>query len=668
MLELEAKFRQGLGLHQQGRLADAERIYQDVLRQRPDLFDAWYLLGVIALQTRRVELSAELFARAIALKPDHAEAHNNRGAALANSGRHEEALSHYDTVIALKPDHAAAFTNRGASLAKLGRLEEALSSYDRAIALKPDLAEAHTNHAAALANLGRPEEALASCDRAIGLMPDHAGAHYNRGNALRDLERFKDAVSSYDHVIALTPNHAGAHNNRGAALAQLGRTVEALSSFDRAIALQPDAAEAYNNQGAALADLGRLEEALSSYDRAIALKPDHAGAYKNRGSALAGLGRLEEALASCDRAIALKPDYAEAYANRAAALTNLGRIEEALLNCDRAIALRPDSAEARFNKGACHLALGDFERGWEGFEWRWKSRFGPESPGLSGLPWHGDASIEHKTILVYAEQGLGDSIQFCRYVPMLAAHARVILHVPRPLARLFSGLEGVAQVITGDDPPPRYDAWIPMMSLPLAFHTRLATVPAPIPYLYTDPELMAAWRRRLAALPGRKVGLVWAGSPFSKQPRAQAMDRRRSISLGQFAPLAGIPGLCLISLQKGEAAAQALTPPEGIFLHDWTEELDDYADTAALVEALDLVISVDTSVVHLAGTLGKPVWVLNRYDQCWRWLRDRTDSPWYPTARLFRQRAPGDWSGVISDVVEALAVMASEAKQSPRPP
>ena len=192
------------------------------------------------------------------------------------------------------------------------------------------------------------------------------------------------------------------------------------------------------------------------------------------------------------------------------------------------------------------------------------------------------------------------------------------------------------------------------MSLPKAFRTTLETIPAPLPYLHADPERITGWKQRLAALSGRKVGLVWAGSPFSQQPRAQAMDRRRSVTLRHYAPLASVPGLCLISLQKGDAAMQARTPPEGMVLHDWTEELDDYADTAALVEALDLVISVDTSVVHLAGALGKPVWVLNRYDQCWRWLRGRTDSPWYPTARLFRQQSPGDWSGVISDVVEAL--------------
>jgi hypothetical protein len=242
-------------------------------------------------------------------------------------------------------------------------------------------------------------------------------------------------------------------------------------------------------------------------------------------------------------------------------------------------------------------------------------------------------------------------LQFCRYLPMLAARARVILQVPRPLLRLLSGLDGISQIVASDEPPPRFDGWTPMMSLPFAFRTTLATIPAAVPYLNADPDRSASWSERLNTLPGRKVGLVWAGS---RQRGAQAMDQRRSLALRYFVPIAAVPGICLISLQKGEAATQTQTPPDGMVLYDWTDELDDFADTAALVDALDLVISVDTSVVHLAGALGKPVWVLNRYDQCWRWLRGRTDSPWYPSARLFRQRTPGDWSGVMSDVVEAL--------------
>jgi tetratricopeptide (TPR) repeat protein len=637
-------------LHRQGRLADAEQLYQEILSQQPNHSDARYLLGVIALQTRRLALAVELFRQTIAQRPDFAEAHNNLGAALADLGRLEDALSNYDHAIALKPDHFGAHNNRGAALARLGRFAEALPSYDRAIALQPNSADAYINQGTALAKLGQASAALLRFDKAIALRPDHPWAHYNRGNALRDLHRPEDAVASYDRAIALQPDHAEAYNNRGAALADLRRPEEALSSYTRAIAQRPNFTEAHNNHGNALAELGRLEEALASYGRAIALKPDHAGAYKNRGAALAGLGRLDDAVADFDKAIALQPDYAEAYADRGAALANLGRREEALASCDRAIALKPDSDEARFNKGACHLALGDYERGWQGYEWRWQTRNAPALPDLPSVLWRGETSLANKTILVHAEQGFGDSLQFCRYVPMLAKLATVVLDVPRPLVRLLSNLTGVTQIVARGDPLPPFDAWIPMLSLPLAFRTTLATIPATVPYLHAVPQ--PRWQQRLATLSGRKVGLVWAGSPLSPPPKALAMDRRRSITLQHFAPLSTIPGLCLISLQKGDAAAQM--PPAGMVLHDWTDELEDYADTAALVDALDLVISVDTSVVHLAGALGKPVWVLNRFDQCWRWLQDRTDSPWYPTARLFRQPAPGDWASVIREVTEAL--------------
>ncbi|MGA3001265.1 MAG: tetratricopeptide repeat protein [Acetobacteraceae bacterium] len=651
---LDAEFHQALELHQHGRLADAERIYQELLRRQPNHFDALYLCGVIALQTRRPDRATELFGKAIALRPDFAEAHNNLGAALAEQGRPDDALSHYDRAIALQADHFGAHNNRGAALARLGRFADALSNYDRAIALQPGSADAHMNRGATLAKLGRAPEALASFEQAIALRPDFAFAHYNRANALRDLLQPDSALASYDRAIALQPNHAESHNNRGAALTDLGRFDAALSSYANTIALRPGFAEAHNNHGNALVALQRLEEALASYDRAIALKPDHAGAYKNRGAALAGLGRIDAAVADYDRAIALQPDYAEAYADRGAALANLGRRKEALASCDRAIALQPDSPEARFNKGACHLALGDYERGWESYEWRWQTRHAAALPRLPGLLWRGEDSIANRTILVHAEQGFGDSLQFCRYVPMLSRLANVVLDVPRPLLRILSSLDCDVQIVAhGDDLPP-FDAWVPMLSLPLAFRTTIETIPAAVPYLHANPEQSAHWRKRLATLSGRKVGLVWAGSPLSPQPPAQAMDRRRSMTLQQFAPLAEIPGLCLISLQKGDAASQTRMPPDGMVLHDWTDELQDYADTAALIAALDLVISVDTSVVHLAGALGKPVWVLNRFDQCWRWLQDRTDSPWYPTAWLFRQPKPGDWASVIRDVTEAL--------------
>ncbi len=301
--------------------------------------------------------------------------------------------------------------------------------------------------------------------------------------------------------------------------------------------------------------------------------------------------------------------------------------------------------------------MGRFEAGWRLYEWR-KKLDKPASSRVYPQPeWLGVEDIAGKTLFLHWEQGLGDTIQFCRYARLAEARgARVIMEVQQPLYRLLRQISPTIQIIGQGEKPAAFDYHCPLLSLPLAFRTTLETIPAAVPYLHADPDRAARWRHRLAALPGHKVGLVWAGDPNkSRIPnRVINMDQRRSITLAHFSRLAEVVGVSFVSLQKGEAAAQARTPPEGMVLHDWTDELHDFADTAALVEALDLVISVDTSVVHLTGALGKPVWMLNRYDQCWRWLLDRIDSPWYPTARLFRQQSPGDWHGVIRAVAAAL--------------
>jgi tetratricopeptide (TPR) repeat protein len=544
--------------------------------------------------------------------------------------------------------------DRGNALRDLGRPEEALASYDRAIAQRPDFAEAHNGRGGIVRDLGDFQEALRCFNRAVALKPDFPEAHFNRGSALAVLGRDVEALAGFERAIVLNPDFAEAHKGRGDALAKLRRFEAALTSYGRAMRLKPDFGDAHNNAGCALEELCRHEEALHAFDIAIALLPTEFRGYSNRGVTLAALGRFEAALSDADMAIELQPGDADAHFNRGNALRDLGRHEEALSAYARGIALRPGHARAGWAQSHSQLATGDFEQGWRNFEGRWNAMPERKRHDLRGPPWLGDSQIDNKTIIVHAEQGLGDSLQFCRYIPMLATRATVILEVPPMLVRLFGTLRGVSGIVAAGDPLPRFDAWIPMMSLPLAFRTTVATIPADVPYLRADPERAAAWRSRIAGLPGRKIGLVWAGAARRDNPLALAADRRRSVTLQHFASLATIPELSVISLQKGDGAEQARTPPPGLVVHDWTEELDDFAGTAALVEALDLVISVDTSVAHLAGALGKPVWILNRYDQCWRWLRDRTDSPWYPTARLFRQQTPGDWSTVIEQITRAL--------------
>lgn len=552
------------------------------------------------------------------------------------------------------------------ALHQSGKFAEAGMIYDAVLRQQPDHFD--VLHLAGILALqtGRPEQGVALIGKALGLREHDAGTHSNLGTGLRALRRLVEALASHDRAIALQPDFAKAYCNRGLVLADLQRHAEALASHDRALALRPDHAEAHANRGVVLADLRRYEEALASCDRAIALRPDYADAYVNRSVVLSHLQRYEDALASCDRAIVLQPDHAEPHYNRAKLLADLQRHADALASYDRAIAVKPDHAEANWNQSHCLLALGQLDRGWRLFEWR-KQLDRPAGTRAFPKPlWLGQESIAGKTLFIHWEQGLGDTIQFCRYATLAQAlGARVVMSVQEPLRRLLATLGPDIMVTAGNEAPTELDCHCPMMSLPLAFSTTLETIPRTVPYLAADAAAVAAWRLRLSALAGLRVGLCWAGNPRRDDPSAHAIDQRRSFTLAQYAPLAGVVGAHFVSLQKGDAAAQSVAPPAGLRIHDWTDELNDFADTAALIEALDLVITVDTSVAHLAGALGKKVWILNRFDSCWRWLTERDDSPWYPTARLFRQPKPGDWDSVIPKVVAALRNSARAVPDGP---
>ncbi len=617
-------FGQGLALHQAGRLADAERIYNQILATRPDHFDSLHLLGVIFYQRGDHAEAVRRINLALKRSPNNFLALNNRGNALVALRQFTEALASYERAITAQPDYAEAHSNRGNVLKELKRFEEALASYDRAIALRPDYAEAHSNRADALNALERFDEALGACERALVLRPDFAEARVNRGNALHKLKRFEAALASHDHALRL----------------------------------RPDYAEAYSNRGNTLHETKRFEEALASYDRALTLKPDYAEAHSNRGNALQELKRFDEAVASYDRALALRGDLAEAHSNRGNALKEMARFDDALASFDRAIAVRPDFADAHFNEAMCRLLIGDFDRGWEKNEWRWQTeqlRDGKRS--FSQPLWLGSDAIAGKTILLHAEQGLGDTIQFGRYAPLVAARGgRVILEVQRPLHELMRTLSDAAQVVAAGDPLPDFDFHCPMLSLPLAFATRLETIPSTTPYLLAPEGKTRAWRERLGKRKRPRIGLVWAGNPRKELPGANRIDGQRSIAFDRLAPLFQVTGCEFFSLQKGDDAVRQLRDSDWRqAIIDHTGDLHDFSDTAALIENLDLVISVDTSVAHLAGALGKPFWLLNRYNTCWRWLLDREDSPWYPTARLFRQDATRAWEPVIARVAAALS-------------
>jgi len=655
--QVAALFAQGLALHQQGQLPQAKLIYDKVLARQPQHFDALHLSGVIAVQSKNPTLAVELIGRAIEINPSNAAAYSNRGLALQELKRADEALASYDRAIAIKPDYSEAYSNRGVILQMLNRLEEALASYDRAIAFRPDYAEAYFNRGNALRELKRMEEALASYDRAIAIKPGYAEAYSNRGSALQALKRAKEALASYDKAIAIKPDNAEAYSNRGVALQELKCVEEALVSYDRAIAIKPDYAEAYSNRGNALRELKRLEEALASYDRAIAIKPDYAEAHYNRGNTLQDLKRVEEALASCDRAIAIKPDYAEAYYNRGNALQELKRLEEALASYDRAIAYKPDYAEAYLNKSLGLLLAGDLGRGWELYEWRWRYELAPRN--FPQPLWLGEEDIVGKTILLHAEQGLGDTIQFCRYAKLVKAlGAKVLLEAPKALLGLLSGLEGVDELIEQGKTLPAFDYHSPLLSLPLAFKTDLTKIPSPKPYLAASPEMCDKWAQCLGAKSKPRVGLAWSGN------RANRNDRRRSIALETIMASLPMDGFDYISLQwevrsEDEAARAALTG-SGRLRH-FGDELADFRNMAALAAAMDVVVCVDTGVAHMCGALGLRTFVLLSYIPDWRWLLDRDDSPWYESLKLYRQGEDRMWGAPLARIAQDLALLPDRA-------
>ena len=575
---------------------------------------------------------------------ERAEGFKSMGAVTLLLKLGDEAITAFDAAVRDDLEESEAEFSKARLMAELGRREAALAAYEAGLRLRPDHAPAQYNRGNLLLGLGRAAEAVGAYDRALRFRPSHANTHYNKGCALQDLHRFADAVDAYREAIAITPDFAEAHANLGNVLNELGRFAEAVDALDAALKLRADLTEAHFSRGLALQKLLRHEEALAAYDEVLLLHPDHAEAHGNRAVALAALRRLEEALEAFDTALGLAPDNAAALSDRGNVLKDLGRYEDALASYLDAQRLQPDLAAAHYNEAFPRLLLGELGAGLRKYEWRWRGGRKWLGERRFDCPqWLGD-EVAGKTVLVHAEQGFGDSIQFCRYVPLLAARgARVVLQAPPALLRLFSGLEGVSALIADDQEPPEFDFHSPLMSLATAFGTELDSVPAAIPYLRAEPALEAPWRDRLAGGTEPKIGLVWAGSAVHPN------DVNRSMPFSALAPLNSISGIHFCSLQGGQR--QADLPGSW---RDLAPHLDDFTETAAALSQLDLLITVDTASAHLAGALGRLAWVLLPCVPDWRWMTERSDSPWYPSLRLFRQSKRGDWAGVMARVVEAL--------------
>lgn len=689
-----ARLAQGRALQQQGRLAEAAATFRELLVQEPQHGEALHLLGITLGQMGRPQEAVVLITAAVAVQPSNPFMHTNLGNVLGELGRNAEALDAYDRAVALKSDLAAAHRGRGIALMRLTRPEEALSSLNRVVQLAPGDAQAHNDLGVALERLGRNREALEHFDRAIalnshylepyrnrGLLQMSLGHHAealssieqtltlqprqpavlaDRGDALRALGHAAEALSSYDQSLAIAPGEARVHHHRALALLTLQRHSDALASVERALALSPRDVGAHFHRGVALARLQRHEEALASFDRVLELGGRSAEALNNRGGELAQLARHREALEAFLAALECKPDCLEAYSNAAYTLQALGRFAEALQNFDRALSIDPEHTASLWGKGLLKLTLGEFEPGWSLYESR--LRFAHLRQYLRSCPalrWSGAETLAGKTILIQAEQGLGDTVQFSRYIPLLEAQgARVFFEVPVELTKLLRSFRMRGTLLTRADPLPQVDYHCPLLSLPLAFRTQAHTIPADVPYVSVDPAAVDEWRARLRASPGVKVGVNWQGQIATEK---QPWIRGRSFPLACAAPLARVRGVSLVSLQKGPAAEQRTAVEFGGALMQLTDPLDTGADalieTAALMSALDLVVTSDTLVAHLAGALRIPVFVVLQAVPDWRWLLDRADSPWYPGMRLFRQRESGDFQEVFERVAREVETL-----------
>ncbi len=539
-------------------------------------------------------------------------------------------------------------------LHRAGRLREAEKIYARIVKAAPDYFDALHLFGSLQAQNGHNGEALRLIQAALKINPRSPEALVNLSNVMHALKREEDALACLDKALAIRPDDLLALQNRGSALLSLNRPQEALASFEQVLQREPRNGDVLLNRGIAKATLGRDAEALADFDAALAQMPGHPNVLYNRGSALSQVGRFADAIADLDRALAVMPGHARTWINRGRALQQLNRHAEAVASFDKAIAANKNDADALTNKALSLLTLGELRDGFTDYEWRWKrSGMTDGRRGYRGALWLGEFPLGGKIILLHAEQGLGDTIQFARYAGLLAqGGAKVVMEVQPELKSMLSDLAGVTSCHARGEPLPPYDVHCPLGSLPLALKTETATIPAAIPYLHAHAAIVAKWRDRVAPLPGKRVALAWAGQA------SHANDRNRSVALKLLEPLLASAGISFVSIQRDLRGDDETLLAQYPNVTHVGGQLADMADTAAVIDLVDLTIAVDTSVVHLAGAMARPAWVMLPYAPDWRWGLSGEHSPWYPDVRLFRQPAPGDWPSVVAQLRDALDVFA----------
>jgi|GEM_PF-293962 len=589
------------------------------------------------------------FRRALLWNPLSHGINHNFAAALASQGKHDEAIRYFLRAAALQPDAVDTQRNLGLAYVHAGRITEAEECYRRGTTVAPSNASMHFELAQFLRTRKRYDDAVKCYQEAVRLQPNHADAYYSLGLCYGDMKRSDDALSAYEAALRARPDFPEVHNNLGVLYEERGNLEKAKQSYQAALAKRPEWPEALNNYGVVLAADLNFVEAERQYRLALKVAPNSPSVLNNLGNALRSQGKLDESVAVLRKSLELKPHYSEAYNNLGITLMNKGLPDEAIAHYNQALYFVPDYPEPHLNRSLAWLSLSDFDNGWVEYEWRWRGKnFSPRE--YRQPRWDG-GDLRGRTILLYAEQGLGDTLQFIRYAALAKQRgARVVAHVQKPLLPILASFEGVDVWLPNDGPPPEsFDVHAPLLSLPGTFKTTAASIPAQVPYLTPDPHLVARWRERLATGNEFRVGIAWQGNP---QYRG---DRMRSVALKHFASLARIPGVRLVSLQLKhglEQLSEADFPLET--LDGLDEQSGPFMDTAAVIKNLDLIIASDSAVVHLAGALGIPTWVLLPLAADWRWFRNRDDSPWYPTMRLFRQSQVGCWDDVFERVTDAL--------------
>jgi tetratricopeptide (TPR) repeat protein len=541
--------------------------------------------------------------------------------------------------------------SHGSALHRAGDLRQAEQVYRCVLRAEPRSAPVWFALAQLCEADRRPVEAAACFRQALQIEPHNAEGWFLLGNVLLGQGKYADAEPAYRRCLRLQPGHTAALVNLGFALGERDRLDEARACYEQALGQRPDQAEIHHNLGNVLREQGQLDAALGCYEQALRLRPDYAKAHINRGIALVALGRIDAALVDLQRGVALQPNLADAHNSLGSALSVRQHFDEALAEYERALALNPQHAEAAWNQSLLCLLLGDYQRGWPAYEWRFCCKRTTPLPAFARPRWDG-APLAGRTILLYGEQGLGDTLHFVRYAALVKAHGgRVIVQCQNALLHLLSRTPGIDGLVGWGAEPPAFDVYAPLMSLPALFGTTLETIPATVPYVFADPKRGSHWRAELASIRGLRVGIAWQGSP------RHAWDRHRSVALEQFEPLAKVEGVRLISLQKGHGSEQ-LAALNACFAVHTLPGLDEgsgpFMDTAAVLANLDLVVTVDSALAHLAGAMGVPTWVALTFTPDWRWLLGRADSVWYPTLRLFRQTQFGDWPGVFAQMADAL--------------